>query len=96
VRDLGSRNGLRVNNAPVTEKILVPGDVVQVAHLSLRFVDEAESVTPPPRPSPAFAAAAPVEDDRTRAVPASARSAVTAAHTMPMPVTMKPTWFTML
>jgi len=88
VRDLGSRNGLGVNNTPTSEKILVPGAVVQVAHLSLRFVDDAESVTPPPRSAP-FAVSAPPEDDRTRALPPGALQA-TAMHTAPMPVAVSP------
>ena len=46
VRDLGSRNGVRVNNTPTPRRCWRPATSSQVAHLSLRFVDEA-AVTPP-------------------------------------------------
>ena len=69
VRDLGSRNGVRVNDKPITEAVLLPGDVVTVAHLSLRLVDEVPTAAAPARLQGApVAVAAPVEDDRTRAV----------------------------
>jgi serine phosphatase RsbU (regulator of sigma subunit) len=40
VRDLGSRNGTRVNELPVTEQVLRPGDVLQIGQFMLRLVDE--------------------------------------------------------
>ena len=77
VRDLGSRNGVRVNGKPVTEASLEPGDIVSIAHLSVRFVDETGDGPVPPRPVGApVTIAAPLEDDRTRAV---ARGAIAAA-----------------
>lgn len=40
VRDLGSRNGILVNGAKVPERMLAPGDVVQLGHLQLRYIEE--------------------------------------------------------
>ena len=40
VRDLGSRNGILVNGAKTSRSVLRPGDVVQIGHLQVRFVDE--------------------------------------------------------
>ena len=40
VRDLGSRNGILVNGSKVPEKLLTSGDVVQLGHLQLRYVEE--------------------------------------------------------
>ena len=40
VRDLGSRNGILVNGTKVAEAQLRSGDVVQVGHLQVKFVDE--------------------------------------------------------
>jgi pSer/pThr/pTyr-binding forkhead associated (FHA) protein len=40
VRDLGSRNGILVNGTKVTEAQLRHGDVVQIGHLQVKFVDE--------------------------------------------------------
>lgn len=40
VRDLGSRNGILVNGTKVPEAQLRHGDVVQIGHLQVRFVDE--------------------------------------------------------
>ena len=39
LRDLGSRNGTLVNGHRVDEIVLTPGDVVQIAHLTIRFND---------------------------------------------------------
>lgn len=71
VRDLQSRNGIRVNGHSVCDARLQPGDIVQVAHLSLQVVPEGPSA---PRPSYVGAAetlviaasAGIVDDDRTR------------------------------
>jgi pSer/pThr/pTyr-binding forkhead associated (FHA) protein len=80
VRDLGSRNGVRVNGKPVTEASLEPGDIVSIAHLSVRFLDETAFAPVAPRPVGApVTIAAPIEDDRTRAVPKNAISAAPAA-----------------
>lgn len=40
VRDLGSRNGILVNGVKTSESILKSGDVVQIGHLQVRYVDE--------------------------------------------------------
>ncbi len=40
VRDLGSRNGILVNGLKVAESKLNSGDVVQIGHLQVRYVDE--------------------------------------------------------
>jgi hypothetical protein len=40
VRDLNSRNGILVNGEKTHEQVLLPGDVVQMGHLQLRFVEE--------------------------------------------------------
>ena len=40
VRDLGSRNGILVNGVKTPESILASGDVVQIGHLQVRYVDE--------------------------------------------------------
>ena len=40
VRDLGSRNGILVNGVKTPESILTSGDVVQIGHLQVRYVDE--------------------------------------------------------
>lgn len=40
VRDLGSRNGILVNGVKTPESTLRSGDVVQIGHLQVRYVDE--------------------------------------------------------
>lgn len=40
VRDLNSRNGILVNGEKTREQVLLPGDVVQLGHLQLRYVEE--------------------------------------------------------
>ena len=40
VRDLESRNGILVNGAKTREARLAHGDVVQIGHLQVKFVDE--------------------------------------------------------
>jgi len=40
VRDLGSRNGILVNGTKIGEAQLRNGDVVQIGHLQVKFVDE--------------------------------------------------------
>src|SRR4051794_21704611 len=70
IRDLNSRNGILVNGAKVMEGVLRAGDVVQVGHLQLRYVEEAvvaeaaeaegadaTIVLAPPRPAAAAKAA---------------------------------------
>jgi len=40
VKDLGSRNGILVNGTKTPEAQLRNGDVVQIGHLQVKFVDE--------------------------------------------------------
>ena len=40
VKDLGSRNGILVNGTKIPEARLRNGDVVQIGHLQVKFVDE--------------------------------------------------------
>jgi pSer/pThr/pTyr-binding forkhead associated (FHA) protein len=40
VRDLGSTNGILVNGVKISEARLANGDVVQIGHLQVRYVDE--------------------------------------------------------
>lgn len=40
VRDLGSRNGILVNGVKTPHAVLRAGDVVQVGHLQVKFIDE--------------------------------------------------------
>jgi pSer/pThr/pTyr-binding forkhead associated (FHA) protein len=63
VRDLHSQNGIKVNNVVVKEAALQAGDIVQIAGLSLRYVEEAA----PPLQNQDVAE--PVKDDRTVAMP---------------------------
>jgi predicted component of type VI protein secretion system len=48
VRDLGSRNGIFVNGARVAEGALRSGDIVQIGHLQLRFVEDSAPLTSAP------------------------------------------------
>jgi pSer/pThr/pTyr-binding forkhead associated (FHA) protein len=41
VRDLGSRNGILVNGVKQAEAVLRAGDVVQIGHLQVKYVEEA-------------------------------------------------------
>ncbi|MGC4083185.1 MAG: FHA domain-containing protein [Vicinamibacterales bacterium] len=60
VRDLDSRNGVLVNGEKTREQVLMPGDLVQMGHLQLRYIEEqprqgdpaATRPTEPRRPSP--------------------------------------------
>jgi pSer/pThr/pTyr-binding forkhead associated (FHA) protein len=71
VRDLGSRNGILVNGTKVTEAQLRHGDVVQIGHLQVKFVDEVG----PFRDLPAAAdAAATVVVDNANTVAADAHA----------------------
>jgi hypothetical protein len=82
VRDLESRNGVRVNGKTVREATLKPGDLVEIAHLAVRFLDD--SPAEPAGVAQPTAAPAPVEgvqvregfeDDRTRVLPVPKLSA---------------------
>lgn len=68
VRDLGSRNGILINGVKIAQSVLRGGDVVQIGHLQVRFIDDptrADGLTrdadetalaspPPQRPRPAM------------------------------------------
>jgi predicted component of type VI protein secretion system len=43
VRDLGSRNGVFVNGARAAERVLEPGDIVQIGPLRARYVADASA-----------------------------------------------------
>jgi pSer/pThr/pTyr-binding forkhead associated (FHA) protein len=51
VRDLGSRNGILVNGTKVPEAQLRNGDVVQIGHLQVKFVDEVGPFNDVPAPA---------------------------------------------
>jgi len=65
VRDLGSRNGVRVNGRVVEEVRLRPGDEVAIAQFLYRLevpAPEPEPPKAPPRPVPSPASAPPIID----------------------------------
>jgi pSer/pThr/pTyr-binding forkhead associated (FHA) protein len=73
VRDLESRNGIRVNGRGVREATLSPGDLVEIAHLTVRFVDDQSNdpagialPTSTPTPVESIQVREGFEDDRTR------------------------------
>jgi hypothetical protein len=75
VRDLQSRNGIRVNGRTVREASLNPGDLIEIAHLTVRFLDDStDAVGVPSSASSEASDAAQVregfEDDRTRVLAA--------------------------
>ena len=76
VRDLASRNGLKVNGKSAHEALLHAGDLVEVGVLALQLVDDEMLPTiaraagvPIITPGPHVQLAPDVEDDRTRIVP---------------------------
>lgn len=74
VRDLDSRNGVLVNGEKTREQVLFPGDVVQMGHLLLRYVEEPSEAEPVDRRrdrrlTPADDAAQPTPFDRFKADP---------------------------
>jgi len=76
VRDLDSRNGVRVNGRLVREAMLSPGDLVEIGHLAVRFVDDGDAdpagaaiPSRPLTPVEAVQVRAGFEDDRTRVLP---------------------------
>jgi len=77
VKDLESRNGVRVNGRFVKDALLSPGDLVEIGHLRLRFVDDAvvdpagqALATVSPRPVDQVQVKDGLEDDRTRVIAA--------------------------
>lgn len=69
VRDLDSRNGILVNGAKMKEARLRHGDVVQIGHLQVKFVDESGPMVDLPMADDA-AATAITDDAATRLVDA--------------------------
>jgi pSer/pThr/pTyr-binding forkhead associated (FHA) protein len=67
LRDLGSRNGIRVNGRVVEETILRPGDEIAIGHILYRLEDVAPS--PPPPAAPAKPTARPPRNDFDELVP---------------------------
>lgn len=55
IRDLGSRNGVRVNGRPVEEARLRPGDEIAIAQLIFRLEEEPGAPAPAFQPPPATA-----------------------------------------
>lgn len=53
VRDLDSRNGILVNGAKTKQARLNHGDVVQIGHLQVKYVDELGPFTDVPGPDAA-------------------------------------------
>lgn len=52
VRDLGSRNGVRVNGRKIDESRLFPGDEVAIGPLIFRVEPDPNAVAPPPAKKP--------------------------------------------
>ncbi|MBI2835037.1 MAG: FHA domain-containing protein [Acidobacteria bacterium] len=75
VRDLGSRNGIRVNGVQTTQATLLPGDVIEVAGIHIQFVEE-------PQPNAAPPASDTMSGDRTVLVAPPASGAVPYAQPM--------------
>ena len=63
VRDLGSRNGILVNGVKTPESTLRSGDVVQIGHLQVRYVDEVGPFIDVPLAEGAVTKAADARDD---------------------------------
>jgi pSer/pThr/pTyr-binding forkhead associated (FHA) protein len=53
IRDLGSRNGVRVNGRPVAEARLRPGDEIAIAQMIFRLEEESGGPAPAFQPPPA-------------------------------------------
>lgn len=95
VRDLHSRNGLQVNGVDVNEAVLHSGDVVRIARVTIRYVDEADPdatvmVTAPrmadatqPPARPAAAGIDDIDDDATVLVPFDAMASKARAASGP-------------
>jgi FHA domain len=92
VRDLRSQNGIKVNSVAVREAILQPGDIVSIAALILRYVEE----MPESAPAVPAAAAAPPDTKAERTVllggapPGPPATAPLAAPVAPPPVVVAP------
>ncbi|MCA9286872.1 MAG: Flp pilus assembly complex ATPase component TadA [Phycisphaerales bacterium] len=64
VRDLGSRNGTKLNSLRVSEELLDNGDVITVGNTELRFIDPEQAAPRKQRNVPDFAGA--LEEDGRR------------------------------
>jgi predicted component of type VI protein secretion system len=64
IRDLSSRNGVLVNGAKVPERVLVPGDLVQIGRLHCLYIEETAPAPAPTRTAPT----PPVVQERTIAL----------------------------
>ena len=69
VRDLGSRNGTKVNEVKIQTEVLDNGDVVQIGEAELRYIDPEQQGSNKRSNTPDFAAAAEVEEDPLFAQP---------------------------
>ncbi len=63
VRDLGSRNGTRLNDIKIASEMLDNGDVVRIGRSELRYIDLEQQAPRKRRDTPDFAAANNDEDD---------------------------------
>jgi hypothetical protein len=48
IRDLGSRNGVKVNDRKVTEQVIIAGDVIRIGHFHMRLLPAIQPATEPP------------------------------------------------
>jgi FHA domain len=85
VRDLGSRNGIFVNGAKIAEGALRSGDVIQVGHLQLRFVEDGAPLAAAPEMSDGDATAVIHAPSRPTPAPAPPGSVV-----QPPPAAVQP------
>lgn len=105
VRDLKSRNGILVNGDKVPERLLKPGDVVQLGHLHVRYVEELVVKSPEdhtrvsaitetgievPEKAPIFKPVASVPMASAAAAPTSAAPAVTSVDDTDLRITAAP------
>lgn len=67
VRDLSSRNGILVNGVKQPQAVLRAGDVVQIGHLQVKFVDEIGPFMDVPGVKPEAAQPIAAADPSTRA-----------------------------
>ncbi|MFN7917930.1 MAG: FHA domain-containing protein [Vicinamibacterales bacterium] len=83
VRDLDSRNGVLVNGEKTREQVLLPGDLVQMGHLQLRYVEE--------QPRPVDAHVSRGSDPRRQAPPPPAPPSYDIDRFRPEPKVARPT-----
>jgi general secretion pathway protein E len=66
IKDLGSRNGTRVNGVRISEHRLENGDTVQVGRVSIRFIDPQDALA---HPGPKGPSQRPAEDELLDPIP---------------------------